>query len=170
MNRSWESLVRDSFDRVHESMHDLLAGLDSAELTHRPGPEANSAGWIAWHATRVQDDHLAELVGRDQVWADGWHTRLALPYPVQDTGFAHSSAEVAAFTVTGPAPLLGYIDAVHTFTGEVLDALAGTDLDRVVDPRWDPPVTLGVRLVSVVNDVTQHVGQIGYVVGLLPTS
>jgi hypothetical protein len=40
------------------------------------------------------------------------------------------------------------------------------DLDRVVDKRWDPPVTLGVRLVSVVDDDAQHVGQAAYVRGL----
>ncbi len=41
------------------------------------------------------------------------------------------------------------------------------DLDRVVDKRWNPPVTLGVRLVSILNDDVQHVGQAAYVRGLL---
>ncbi len=45
--------------------------------------------------------------------------------------------------------------------------LQPADLDVVVDERWDPPVTLGVRLVSVVNEVNQHVGQAAYVRGLL---
>ena len=48
-----------------------------------------------------------------------------------------------------------------------MKTLSGDDLDRVVDRRWDPPVTLGVRLVSVVGDDLQHVGQAAFVRGLV---
>ena len=43
----------------------------------------------------------------------------------------------------------------------------GLGEDRVVDRTWDPPVTLGVRLVSILDDDTQHAGQAAYVRGLL---
>ena len=49
----------------------------------------------------------------------------------------------------------------------MLTSLSADDLDRVVDRRWDPPVTLGVRLVSVADDGLQHAGQAAYVRGLL---
>ena len=45
----------------------------------------------------------------------------------------------------------------------MLEGLAPDDLDRVVDRRWDPPVTLGVRLVSIADDSLQHAGQAAYV-------
>jgi DinB superfamily len=161
----WTALVTDLFDRTHESWHDLLGKLDADRLVHRPGPDANSPGWIAWHALRVQDDHLAALADRPQVWHEGWSDRLDLPYDTDATGYGQSSAEVAAFRCD-PALLLGYADAVHERTLEIVAALADDDLERIVDERWDPPVMLGVRLVSVVNDVTQHVGQVGYALGL----
>ena len=41
------------------------------------------------------------------------------------------------------------------------------DLERVVDTSWDPPVTLGVRLISVISDDLQHAGQAAYAAGLL---
>jgi hypothetical protein len=45
--------------------------------------------------------------------------------------------------------------------------LVDADLDRVVDRSWDPPVTLGVRLVSVIADDLQHAGQAAFVRGIL---
>ena len=63
--------------------------------------------------------------------------------------------------------LRAYHDAVYARTIEYVRTLQDADLDRVVDTSWDPPVTLGVRLVSVVNDDQQHVGQAAFVRGLL---
>ncbi len=40
-------------------------------------------------------------------------------------------------------------------------------LHRIVDRRWDPPVSLGVRLVRVADDSLQHTGHAAYVRGLL---
>jgi hypothetical protein len=56
---------------------------------------------------------------------------------------------------------------VHARTAGFLRGLTDNDLDRVVDENWDPPVTLGVRLVSVLDDDLQHVGQAAYVRGFL---
>ena len=66
-----------------------------------------------------------------------------------------------------PDVLLGYLGEVQARTTAMLEGLAPDDLDRVVDRRWDPPVTLGVRLVSIADDCLQHVGQAAYVRGLL---
>jgi hypothetical protein len=63
--------------------------------------------------------------------------------------------------------LLGYYNAVHDATLAYLSTVTAADLDRVVDTRWDPPVTLGVRLVSVVADDLQHAGQAEYIRGLV---
>lgn len=161
----WLPLVVDLFGRTHEALHEHLAGLTEEQLTWRPDPAANPVGWTAWHAVRVQDDHLAKLVDRAQVWHEGWQERFDLPYPGDAIGYGHTAEEVGAFQGTTEL-LLGYADAVHARTLEILEELADDDPERVVDTRWEPPVTLKVRLVSVVNDVTQHIGQIGYVLGL----
>lgn len=167
----WTRLVTDLFGRTHESWHEHLHGLDAAALAWRPERDANPIGWITWHALRVQDDHLAKLADRSQLWHEGWSERFGLPYEDGDIGYGQDTSEVTGYAVSERATdfhlLLGYADAVHERTVEIVESLAEDDLDRVVDHSFDPPVTLGVRLVSVVNDVTQHVGQVGYVVGLL---
>lgn len=158
-------LLTDAFGRVHESTAAVLDGLGDDDLRHRPGPDANPIGWLVWHLVRVQDDHVADVAGHDQVYVD-FVDRFDLPYDATSIGYGHSSDEVAAFAA--PAALLAeYADAVHERTVAYLATLSPDDLDRVVDEQWDPPVTLGARLVSVVNDDTQHVGQAAYVRGLL---
>ena len=69
-----------------------------------------------------------------------------------------------------PSTLIGYHEAVHERTLSYLEAVDADELDRIIDYRWDPPVTVGVRLVSVINDGMQHVGQANYLRGLLERS
>jgi uncharacterized damage-inducible protein DinB len=167
--RSGEVLV-DGYDRIRGVVHRVVDGLEPDQLTARLADKGNSIGWLVWHLTRVQDDHLAGVAGIEQVWtAQGWAGRFGLPYPAGATGYGHSRQEVAAFTVGSGELLTGYHDAVHDQTVKYLNGLTDTDLDRVVDQAWDPPVTLGVRLVSVLSDDLQHAGQAAFVRGLLDT-
>ena len=160
-------LLRDLFERVETNVHGAVEGLDVDALAHRVDGTANSIAWLVWHLTRVQDDHVAEVAGREQTWtADGWAQRLGLPFDDAATGYGHGDDEVAAVRV-GADLLLGYYDAVHARTLEYVDGLADADLDRVVDERWDPPVTLGVRLISVADDDIQHSGQAALVRGIV---
>lgn len=160
-------LLTDAFGRIVEGGRDVVDGLDDDQLAWRPGPDANPIAWLVWHLARIQDDHVADVAGVEQVWtAQGFHDRFGLPFEPGDTGYGHTSAEVAQ--VRAPAELLAaYLAAVHEQTIAYLAGVAPDDLDRVVDRRWDPPVTLGVRLISVVNDDDQHLGQAAYVRGLL---
>ena len=160
-------ILRDAYTRVHEELPALLGGLDAQTLLWRPDPDANPIAWLAWHLTRVQDDHLAGVGGVEQVWtSEGFADRFALPYARESVGYGHTSAQVGAFSVTDVELLLGYHDAVHGLTLRVLDAMREADYQRIVDERWDPPVTAAVRLVSVIGDTQAHLGQIGYVRGL----
>lgn len=84
-----------------------------------------------------------------------------------DIGYGHSSDDVAKVRPESPDLLTGYYDAVHEHTVSWVTSLNGAALDRVVDEGWNPPVTLGVRLVSVLSDDLQHAGQAAYVRGLL---
>ena len=142
-------------------------GLTEDQLARAPQPGANSIAWLVWHLTRIQDDHVAAVAGHEQVWtADGWARRFDLPFPDVTHGYG-MAAEDAARVRAGAELLAGYHRAVCARTKEYLATLSDGDLDRVVDVRWDPPVTLGVRLVSVVTDDLQHAGQAAYVRGLL---
>ncbi|HEY3632121.1 MAG TPA: DUF664 domain-containing protein [Jatrophihabitantaceae bacterium] len=157
----------DGFDRVRDAVHGAVRALNEEQLTHRVDPDANTIAWLAWHLTRIQDDHIAEVAGTDQVWLSGqWQQRFELPFHRYATGYGHSSQEVAA--VRTPARLLlDYYDAVHERTLEYVRGLADEELSRVVDERWNPPVTLVVRLVSVISDDLQHAGQAAFVRGVL---
>ncbi len=161
-------LLVDHFGRLREAVHRVVGDLAPELLCARVDEEANSIAWLVWHLTRVQDDHLAEAFGVEQVWtAQGWADRFALQLPTSDTGYGHRSPEVAAVTVSDGGLLTDYHDAVCARTLALVAELSASDLDRIVDERWDPPVSLGVRLVSVLGDDLQHVGQAAFVRGLL---
>ncbi|TDC95327.1 DUF664 domain-containing protein [Actinomadura sp. 7K507] len=162
-------LLTDAFGRIREVVHDAAGGLTPGQLAYRADGGANSIGWLVWHLTRVQDDHIADAAGTSQVWtSDGWAERFGLPLDPSDTGYGHTGDEVAAVRVESAELLTGYHDAVHDRTAEYVASLTDGDLARVVDRAWDPPVTLAVRLVSVISDDLQHAGQAAFVRGLLP--
>lgn len=161
-------ILTDAFTRVREGLPGQLDGLTAEQVLWRPAPDANSIGWLAWHLARVQDDHLAGVGDAEQVWTSGWSKRFALPYDEQAIGYGQSSDEVGAFSVTDVALLTGYYADVHDMTLEVLQTLkTAADYERIVDAQWDPPVTAAVRITSVIGDITQHLGQLAYVRGLL---
>lgn len=161
-------ILIDGYGRIQEEVHATLDGLGPDELHARPVPDANSIAWLIWHLTRVQDDHVADAFDLEQVWlSQDWDKRLGLDLPRGDTGYGHSAAKVAKVRVDSAGLLGEYYDAVHEQTLGVLRGLPAGDLERIVDDRWDPPVSLGVRLVSVLSDDLQHVGQAAYLRGLL---
>ena len=163
-------LLIDGFGRIRENVADVLGGLTAEELAYRFDGDANPVSWLVWHLTRVQDDHVAAAFGVTQVWSsEGWAGRLGLPAKMMDHGYGQSSEQVAAVAAaTSASGLLGeYHEATYAQTVKLVSKLRDADLDRVVDRRWTPPVTLGVRLVSVLDDDMQHVGQAAYVRGIL---
>ncbi|MEW2080448.1 DUF664 domain-containing protein [Streptomyces sp. NPDC005283] len=166
MNSS--ELLADAFERVREAVHAAVDGLSPDSLNARLDPGANSIAWLVWHLTRIQDDHVADAAAGEQVWfSQGWADRFELPFAKGATGFGHTSKQVAAVRVQSAELLLGYYDAVHEQTMRFVSGLDDAALDRVVDETWSPPVTLGVRLISVLADDLQHVGQAAFIRGSL---
>ena len=156
------------YGRLPDLVRAAVHGLSPGELARPPAPGANTVGWLVWHLTRVQDDHIAEVAGRPQVWVEGdWARRFGLDPATTETGYGWSAEQVAALRPDSADVLVAYYDAVAERTTAFLATLTDADLDRVVDERWDPPVTLGVRLVSVADDDLEHVGQAAYVRGIL---
>ncbi|MFC5995833.1 DUF664 domain-containing protein [Pseudonocardia hispaniensis] len=158
----------DAFGRIREGVRSAVEGLSAEQLAYRADEQANSIGWLVWHLTRVQDDHVAAVAGTEQVWtAQGWVGRFGLPFDPGAIGYGHTSEEVAAVRVGSPELLIDYHDAVAEHTVRWVGALADADLDRVVDEAWSPPVTLGVRLVSVLCDDVAHLGQAEFLRGIV---
>jgi uncharacterized damage-inducible protein DinB len=160
-------LLTDALGRVREQLPDLVVGMSDDDLAWRPDPGANSIAWTVWHLTRIEDDHVSEVAGQEQAWtADGWFDRFGLPFAPDVHGYGMSAADVGMVRVSGDL-LGGYYEAVAARSAAYVATLSPADLDRVVDEHWHPPVTLGVRLVSVVNDVNAHLGQAQYIRGLI---
>lgn len=163
-------LLVDAFSRIREEVKSTIQGLSTRQLCYRADPPANTIAWLVWHLTRIQDDHLAAAFATEQIWiSGGWVDRFALPFEPTAHGYGHTTEEVGAVRVDADL-LTGYHEATHARTVELLAGVTEGGLDRVVDDRWDPPVTLGVRLVSVISDDLQHVGQAAFIRGLLERS
>ena len=161
-------LLIDAFGRLPGTVRRVVADLDADALNHRPYPDGNSISWLIWHLCRVEDAQIADVAGQEQAWtADGWAQRVGLPLSVEDTGYGHSSEQVGLVQVQSADQLLGYYGDVHSRTAAFVSGLSAGDLDQVVDRAWDPPVTLGVRLVSILADCLEHAGQAAYLRGMV---
>ena len=161
-------ILMDACGRIRSVVHQAAEGLSAEALAFRPEADANSLGWLVWHLTRIQDDHLSELAGREQAWIEGeWYSQLGMAPDPGETGRGHTSEQVAAVRPSDAAVVLGYHDAVIERSLAYLETVDGDELDRIIDRSYDPPVSVGVRLVSVISDNLQHAGQARYLRGIL---
>lgn len=168
MRLDTRDVLADAYGRIRQTVHRAADGLDAAGLAFRPEPEANSVAWLVWHLTRIQDDHIADIAGHDQTWiGEGWHQWLAFALAPTDTGFGHTTEQVDLVRPDSADVLLAYHDAVAERTQTYLATVEPGELARVIDASYDPPTTVGVRLVSVLSDNLQHAGQASYVRGIL---
>jgi hypothetical protein len=165
----WQQLLMDGYGRILEEVERALNGLSQADLDRQPHPDCNSMGWLAWHLTRVQDGQIADLAGDEQVYIkDSWYSRFNRPADPDDSGFGHSSEQVAAFRTPDIDTVLEYNRMVLERTKSYINGLSDADLDRELNEPWFQPLpTVGVRLISIMSDSLQHAGQIAYVRGLL---
>ncbi|ANI37869.1 mycothiol transferase [Mycolicibacterium vaccae] len=160
-------LLRDSFTRLIEHVDDLTENLTDEVAYYRPTPEANTITWLIWHSARIQDAQLCDIAGTEQVWfRDGWVDRFALDLPRDAHGYGHTPEEVAKVRAS-PQLLAGYYHAVHKLSLEYVASVSADELSRIVDERWTPPVTASARLVSIIDDAAQHLGQAAYIRGLV---
>ena len=162
------ALFLELYGRIPPLAREAIDGVDLATLTKSPSPGTNTIAWLIWHSARVQDHHVAELLDADQIWLSGdWARSFGLDPDPSNTGYGHTPSDVVAVRPERPEVLLEYLDAVDRRTRTLLESVTPTALDPIVDRRWDPPVTLGVRLVSIADDCLQHLGQAAYLRGLL---
>ena len=159
-------VLTEGFGRITELYDGIADGLDDRTLHERPGGTGNPIGWLLWHLARVQDHHIADLAGQPQVWEE-WQGRLGLPNDSDDVGYGHTSKQVDAVRISDPQLLVDYHHEVTLATARYLQTVDEAELEREVDQSWDPPVTAGVRLISIQGDCLQHLGQAAYVKGLL---
>jgi uncharacterized damage-inducible protein DinB len=161
-------VLEEALGRLPGLVERAVRDLSQEQLRQAPVKDANTVGWLVWHLTRIQDDHMADLIGEEQIYLTGdWAPRFGLKPDPSETGYGHTPTQVQAVRPESWQTLVEYYTAVHERTLAFVRRLTEADYDRIVDEAWDPPVTLGVRLVSVLGDDMQHVGQAAYVRGLL---
>lgn len=158
-------VLTEAFGRIAELYDGVADGLDDETLHHRPSGTGNPIGWLLWHIARMQDDHIADLAGTPQVWEE-WQERFGLPNGTDDIGYGHTGEQVDALRISDPELLLAYHREVTLATARYLQTVDEAELEREVDQRWDPPVTAGQRLVSIISDCLQHLGQVAYLKGV----
>ena len=166
------TLLSASLDRSRERFDRALAGVSVEQANARPvdalAPRIDSLTWLTWHTARAIDLQVSNLAGREPLWtAEGFTSCFALPLPDDTPDWRHSPAESAAVRVDDLSLLTDYLDAAYALARTYLCTLDPSALDDVVDRAWDPPVTRGVRLASIVDDAAQHSGQAVYARRLL---
>ncbi len=159
-------ILIDAFERVSEEVHMTLTQLSAKDLNYQPTKNSNSISWLIWHLSRIQDSQVADLIEGKQVWNNGWYEKFDLPFDREATGYGQNSKDVSKVQTTIEL-LLGYYDQVHSRTVQYLASLNDSDYNRIVDTRWTPSVSLATRLISIISDDLQHIGQAAYIKGLL---
>jgi hypothetical protein len=160
-------ILIDEFNRIKDVVHKTVKGLSDDDLTYFLEEVPNSVAWQVWHLTRIQDNHIASFLNLEQVWTgSGWYEKFGLPFDKNATGWGQTAKETKQVKVNGKL-LLGYLDEVTDVTVKCINSLADSDYKKIVDKHWDPPVTLAVRLVSVLSDDFQHAGQAAFLKGLI---
>jgi len=165
----WHDLLADGFDRLPEFLGKVMDGLSEEDLRWQPRPDSNSIGWLVWHLIRQQDAQIAALMGEEQLWIKkSWHVKFNRPADPNDIGFGHTPEQAAAFEPPDTEILLDYLKAAVNRSKQYLRSLSKDDLDHELDePQYQPLPTVGVRIVSILDDCVLHAGQAAYVRGLL---
>ena len=154
----WYSLLIDGYGRVPGFLESVVKGLTQDDLNWQPRHDCNSIGWLIWHLTRQQDAQIAALMGEEQLWiTDGWHAKFKRPSDPKDVGFGHTLEEVSAFKSPDVSTLLDYNRAVIERSKHYIRSLPKTELDRELNEPWFQPLpTVGVRLISILDDSVLH--------------
>lgn len=165
------SILQNAATRPRDAATALRDRLTPEVLNAHPAEHPNSIAWLLWHTGREIDIQTAMLAGTDQVWDQGGYaTRTGLGPDGAAVGLGQSADEARAVRVDDADVLLDYVTVATQSLLDYLGTLSDADLDDVIDEEWDPPVTRGVRLVSIIDDAAQHVGQAAYALGALTTS
>ncbi len=165
MNAS--AFFKQTLSRAEGTLHRALDGLTTEELRNQPaGADSNPIGWLMWHLARVQDYWLSNVQGVPTEWeSSGWADRFGGdPDPR-----SFKPETVHTFDAPDVATLQAYYAAVRKRTDAYVDTLSPEDFDRELPPMAPgrPAMTVGAVLSLILDDNTQHMGQVAYLRGLL---
>lgn len=162
------TILHNAATRPAEAAQGLRSSLSSEVLNAHLGGHDNSVAWLLWHTGREIDIQTADLAGTSEVWSrDGYAERTGIGAPGDGVGLGHTPGDAREICSDHGDALVDYVAAATDALLAYISTLTDADLDEVIDENWDPPVTRGVRLISIIDDAAQHVGQAAYAVGAL---
>ena len=160
-------LLLDLASRPRHAVEAMRGRLTPALLDAHPAGHPNSLAWLLWHTGREIDAQLAHLAHRPEVWtAQGFGERLGLGEAGRAVGYGHSEGEARAIVVTDGEALLDYVTATVSALAAYTGSLPDTALEEATGEDDGGPITRAVRLVSIADDASQHLGQAAYVLGM----
>ena len=160
-------VLTDIATRPIDAAEALRPKLDSTTLNAHPQGHDNSVAWLLWHSAREIDAQTAHLADAEQIWhTNGFDKRLDLGPAADSIGYGHTAEEARSIESDDADLLLAYLKESTDALVAYIRTLSDTDLDDVIDESWDPPVTRGVRIASIIDDAAQHIGQAAYVLGM----
>lgn len=146
---------------------EALRGSLTPELLNAHPHHDNSISWLLWHTAREIDEQLSHISGEEPVWtAAGFAARFELPVDSHEHGYGHTPDQARAIVTHDPDLLIKHLAAVVDAQVAYLSTLGNSELSRIVDDGWDPPVTLASRMISMSVDAAEHIGQAAYIAGM----
>jgi hypothetical protein len=164
----WQQFIVDLFEWIANDVETVLKGLSVDDINKQPKPDANSIGWLCWHLTRSEDRAVIDLMGQQQLWIkDKWHARFNRAPDPTETGVHHTTEQAASFVAPDAQTLIDYHRAVLEQTKQyVLSMLTEDEFDRTFDkPTYPEVATVRRRLLGIIKESFEHVGQAAYVRG-----
>ncbi len=160
--------ILDMLDRMQGAVTAAVDGLTHDELRWRPGPDANSIGFILWHQVRCEEVIVQSMIQRKpQVWElEKWHEKLNLPENPMDVGYGYTAEQIASFPVPELSDLLAYSNAVRSQTVECLKSMTSDKFSEVLQTPFFGEITIAKLFGHLLSEVTLHIGQIAYLRGL----
>ncbi|WP_312975554.1 DinB family protein [Corynebacterium sp.] len=159
-------VLQDLAGRVRDAVGEIPRDLPTEVVNAHPAGHPNSLAWLLWHTGRELDVQLSGLTSGEQVWtSEEYDSSSGVQGAGESMGFGQSPVQAREVSAAEVGPVIDYVTSVCDAVDTYLSTLGDADLDAVIDDAWDPPVTRGVRLISILHDAVIHLGQAAYVLG-----
>ena len=167
----FREILKLQFDEYESETERLVNGLTGEERRFMPSEESHHIDFALWHASRAEDILLNLGVREEeQLWIrGGWAEKFGIP--AADVGVGYTAQQVKDMPAISLEDLLSYYKAVRAETLECVRTIDPDEMDkRCPFERLHhqlPEVTKGGVLAHMVVEPVQHLGQIGYIRGII---